>query len=206
MELARITLNVASIEARRDIADPYQMHSTLARAFVTSSSDKPDRFLWRLESPRNGDTPWLLVQSAAGGDWHKLLREVPGWAVGQEVRIWEPEKHIKRGMALQFRLRANTAVARNGKRVGLWRADEQRQWFLRQFEKAGLSDAELTAVTSERVVGKRRRGEGGVTVCAAQVDGVGVVESAEQLVEAIRHGIGHAKMMGLGLLTVARVG
>ena len=50
MFLHRIHLDPRCREARRDLSDPYQLHSTLCRAFC-----EPDRkcsegeFLWRLE-------------------------------------------------------------------------------------------------------------------------------------------------------------
>ena len=204
MELARILLNLDSRDARRDIADPYEMHSTLSRAFAASAIERPKRYLWRLETPRNGASPFVLVQSETPGNWPKLLVEVPGWSALPETRRWEPATVLQQGTSVQFRLRANASVSRQGKRVGLWTADEQRDWFSRQLQRAGLADIGFSSVSSERLLGNRRRGEGKVVVCAAQADGIATVSSAEALTVALSEGLGHAKMMGLGLLSIAR--
>ena len=70
MFLQRIHLNLRCREARRDLADPYQLHSTLCRAF-----SPPDQkclegeFLWRLEPETDSLGPRILVQSRAKPDW-----------------------------------------------------------------------------------------------------------------------------------------
>jgi CRISPR system Cascade subunit CasE len=180
------------------------MHSTLSRAFAASVSDRPERYLWRLETPRNGALPFVLVQSKAQGNWPKLLAEVPGWCAPPETRSWDPSDVLVQGMSVQFRLRANTSVSRQGKRIGLWREAEQRDWFIRQLQRAGLTELCFSSVVSERLLGNRRRGEGKVVVCAAQADGSALVSSTATLTAAVGDGLGHAKMMGLGLLSIAR--
>lgn len=50
MFLHRIHLDSRCREARRDLSDPYQLHSTLCRAFCESDKKCPEsEFLWRLE-------------------------------------------------------------------------------------------------------------------------------------------------------------
>ena len=73
MYLTRLTLDPRSAQARRDLADAYEMHRTLARAFVTDEHSSPVRFLWRLEAGSNAwASPVVLVQSAQVGDWSAL--------------------------------------------------------------------------------------------------------------------------------------
>lgn len=64
MLLHRIHLDPRCREARRDLSDPYQLHSTLCRAFSAPDKKCPENtFLWRLE-PETDSTgcPRILVQ------------------------------------------------------------------------------------------------------------------------------------------------
>ena len=56
MYLSKLTLDPRHLGARRDLADAYEMHRTLARAFAPDESSAPARFLWRLEPPRSGES------------------------------------------------------------------------------------------------------------------------------------------------------
>lgn len=206
MELARIVLNIGNAGVRRDIADPYQMHSTLARAFCADSGGTPGKFLWRLEHARADQPPVLLVQSPSGGRWEAFEREVPAWILRRDTRNWNPVEVLKPDRRIAFRIRCNPTVTRAGKRLGLWSEAEQLAWFDRQAVKSGLSDVRVEAVSSNRLVGNRRKGEGAaVVVCAAQFEGRGRVENPDVLVAALASGIGHSKMMGLGLLSLAPI-
>jgi CRISPR system Cascade subunit CasE len=207
MELTRIQLNLGDPNARRDLADPYQMHSTLVRAFVQASDEPALPFLWRLDEPRQGEPPVLLVQSMAQANWSVLDKEVPSWALRRETRQWDPDRVLRHGQRVVFRIRCNPTVTRHGKRLGLWRELEQREWFERQAITSGLTDLELSVVTSQRVVGRRRKGGGAdVVVCAAMFEGHARIDDVATLTAAIARGIGHAKMMGLGLLSIALAG
>lgn len=204
MELARLILNLGNAGVRRDIADPYQMHSTLARAFAPDSHSAPDKFLWRLEDSRPDQPPMLLVQSESGGRWQDFERDNPAWILRRDCRNWEPATVLLPDMTVQFRIRCNPTVTRAGKRLGLWTENEQRAWLGRQGDQHGLVDLALSRVTSQRLVGQRRKGAGHqVVVCAVQFEGTAKVADAVALANAVRNGIGHAKMMGLGLISLA---
>lgn len=49
LTLSRLVLDPRDHAARRDIANPYAMHQTLARVFAEHPDAPPARFLWRLE-------------------------------------------------------------------------------------------------------------------------------------------------------------
>ena len=78
MHLTRLLLDPRSAQARRDLADPYDMHRSLTRAFVSDASQTPPRFLWRLEAGSVWSDPVVLVQSVHAADW-ALLRMLPGY-------------------------------------------------------------------------------------------------------------------------------
>ena len=73
MQLTRIVLNAANRHARADLSDPYEMHSTLSRAFAAGDGQPVRRFLWRQESSRPGEPNVVLVQSADPGEWQGLF-------------------------------------------------------------------------------------------------------------------------------------
>jgi CRISPR system Cascade subunit CasE len=204
MELARLTLNLLNPQVRRDISDPYEMHSTLARAFAADETARPERFLWRLEPLRNEAPPTVIVQSENGGRWDTFAAACAGWSVRIEAKSWIPEKALRDGAAITFRLRCNPTVTKKGKRLGLWREDQQRAWVERQVVRAGMRDPAFSISESARVTGNRRKsGETPVVVCSILVEGRAQVAEVPLLAAAIRAGIGHAKMMGQGLLSVA---
>lgn len=125
MFLYRIHLNPRCREARRDLADPYQLHSTLCRAFSEPDRKCPEgEFLWRLE-PENDTSgnPRILVQSRSMANWFGI--GVQEWLAKADPAIDLKSRlqldSVKVGQRFRYRLRANPCVTRNGKRLGLLR-------------------------------------------------------------------------------------
>lgn len=205
MQLTKIVLNPASRLARADLADAYEMHSTLSRAFATADGEPVSRFLWRQESTRPGEPGFVLVQSSAGGDWRALRTAKPGWAASIESREWQPANVLRVGQQLQFRLRANPTVTRDGKRRALLKQPEQESWLARQLQRVGLEAVAVEVREGVRLTGRRRKESANVIVNAVLFEGVVAVVDAVGAAGAIETGIGHAKMMGLGLLSVAPI-
>ncbi len=143
MYLHRIHLNPRCKEARRDLADPYQLHSTLCRAF--SESDKKcsaGEFLWRLEPEVDPEGyPRVLVQSRSMANWDNI--GIKGWLAQIEPAINVKQRlkldSLDVGLRYRFRLRANPSVKRKGKRLGLLRLEEQEKWLVRKGEQHGFS-------------------------------------------------------------------
>ncbi|MFQ5510034.1 MAG: type I-E CRISPR-associated protein Cas6/Cse3/CasE [Leptospirillia bacterium] len=223
MFLSRIHLDPRCKAARRDLADPYQLHATLCRAFCGPERKRPaSTFLWRLE-PETGPSgrPRLLVQSRAVPDWTAI--GVPGWLAEADPSVNLRERlgldALRTGQRFRFRLRANPCVTRNGKRQGLLGAVEQEQWLVRQGTRHGFSLLRLGAfdfseasperidvrISQERMLRGRQHNGNRVRVFSVLYDGVLAVEEADRFREALQTGIGHGKVMGLGLLSVAPV-
>ncbi|MCI0422900.1 MAG: type I-E CRISPR-associated protein Cas6/Cse3/CasE, partial [Acidobacteria bacterium] len=125
MFLHRIHLDPRCREARRDLSDPYQLHSTLCRAFCEPDRKCPaGEFLWRLEPETDPDgCPHILVQSRIMPDWTTI--GIKGWLANADPAIDLKDRlkldSLKVGQRFRFRLRANPCVTRNGKRLGLLR-------------------------------------------------------------------------------------
>lgn len=201
MHLSRLRLDPRSREARRDLANPYDMHRTLTRCFVNDSDAAPPRFLWRSEPVINWHEAVILVQSETLPSWDVLmLRDRYLWGA-PESRALMPERQLQRGTDYRFRLFANTTVTRNGKRYGLVSEDAQLAWLARQGEKAGFSVQAALVMSSD--VLRARKEDMPISLQRACFEGRLRVTDAVVLANAMKRGIGPAKAFGFGLLSLA---
>lgn len=223
MYLNRIHLDPRCREVRRDLSDPYQLHSTLCRAF--SKSDRKcaeGEFLWRLEPETDQEGyPRILVQSKTIPNWTKI--GVKGWLAKSDpavdLRVRLKYDSLQAGQHFRFRLRANTCVTRNGKRLGLLQIDDQEAWIVRKGALHGFSLPQmislgLTESTQKRIDVRisqaqmhrgRQRSGNAIRIFSVLYDGILTVTEPASFWDALQTGIGHGKAMGLGLLSVAPI-
>lgn len=195
MHLSRLSLNPRSKAVRRDAANPYEMHSTLARVLSPESG-----FLWRLEESV------LLVQSAQRPDWGMLETEY--LARPSESKALELGGAGLLKQALRFRLRANPTVTKwdevagKKKRHGLHDLEAQLEWLVRQGQRGGFTVLGAMVSHSERLKCLKRGGAAPITLLAATFDGHLRVDDPEVFLETLEIGLGHSRALGLGLLSV----
>lgn len=203
MYLSKLVLNLRHGWARRDLGNPYEMHSTLLRLFDDPKAARP---LWRLESMR---PPTILVQSKEVPDFSHLLSAngyegyFSATPQSKPYLLWE---RLAAGQVLRFRLDANPTVTKRGKRHGLRRIDEQLQWLHRRARWHGF---EVLSATVSRIERRtfHKRGQGmPIVLLAVRFDGYLQVQQPDRLRAAIAQGIGHGKALGCGLLSVAPPG
>lgn len=211
LHFTRLTLNSLSTETMRDLADPYDMHRTLSRVAVLEP-DQLTPFLWRQETAGPTDAPVVLVQSEAFLNWDVLPAD---YTSAIEHRSWEPEAVLSAGRAVRFTVTANptitttpprhTGPARgNRKRMGLRSETDQLAWIDRQCnQRLGINLTSAEVVRSGMIKSWKQRQSRALSVQVAQFSGTGVIADPEALAAGIRSGIGHARMLGLGLMTVA---
>ena len=224
MYLHRIHLNPRSKQVRRDLSDPYQMHATLCRAFFPEGTRcPPSALLWRLEpeADREG-RPRVLIQSHETPDWSRLPSDWlayfdPGLDLMQRLHL----ELLDAGQVYRFRLRANPCKTVLGKRQGLFQPEAQRAWLERQGEQHGFMLPESSTSdyfeflanpsnssyqdfrTSHEQMLRGRQHEGNVIhVYSVLFEGRLTVSDIERFKNALDTGIGHGKVMGLGLLSV----
>ena len=213
MYLSRLILNPRNRRVQREVAQPYQMHRSLMRAFPDDLKEGDERVLFRLEPGRNGALT-LLVQSWTLPDWSWLAEPR---ARGYLLPVGEPNPAVKefdlqlhKGQTLAFRLRANPTARRTfddkKRRVGLYREEEQQAWLERKGEQGGFRL--VSARTSgQDDVGDRIKGNQGthrLKLASVQFDGLLQVTDPDLLRQTVRQGIGSAKGFGFGLLSLAR--
>ena len=223
MFLHRIHLDPRCREARRDLADPYQLHSTLCRAFsVPDIKCGEGEFLWRLEPERDSaGYPRILVQSRPIPDWTGI--GVKGWLAKVDPPIDLKDRlrldSLKFGHRFRFRLRANPCVTRDGKRLGLLKLEEQERWIERKGNRHGFSLSRLASfglseppqeridvrVSQEQMLRGVRHSGNVIRIFSVLYDGILTVSDPNNFKDALRTGIGHGKTMGLGLLSVAPI-
>jgi len=221
--LHRLHLNLRSREVRRDLADPYQMHATLCRAFSPVEEKCPaGAILWRLEPESGFDgSARILVQTNLEPSWERLL---PRW-------LSHPPEHpvdlasrlaldaLTPGQRFRFRLRANPSTSTAGKRIGLLQVEQQQAWLQRKgAEQHGFRIPRVQAfdaftsteavpvpqvvISQEQMIRGRQQGGNLIQVFSVCFDGLLEVTEPARFREALSTGIGHGKALGLGLLSV----
>jgi CRISPR system Cascade subunit CasE len=226
MFLSRLQHHPRSRQALRDLADPYQMHRTLLRAFPDDLDGGAGRVLYRVEVQGEVGLPVVLVQSDKRPDWSCLPT---GHLV--EPAEWKPyDPAFIAGQHLRFRLRANPTIKTgtssrgdrlahkpkcNGRRVGLIREEDQVAWLSAKGSRGGFriagagSGPPRLLVTKEGYLEGRKqteRGRQNLTHLAVRFDGTLEVADPVQFLDTVRVGIGPAKGFGFGLLSLAREG
>lgn len=226
MHLFRIHLNPRCKAVRRDLADPYQMHATLCRPFFPPETACPQgTLLWRLEpeTDREG-RPRVLIQSRATPDWSRI--PAPDWLAQAEPGIDLVQKlaldALQIGKSFRFRLRANPSKTVQGKRQGLVHPNAQREWLARKGEQHGFALPESTTpdyfdflqspegraypdvrVSHEDMLKGSQHGGNAIRVYSALFEGRLTVTDLARFRAALETGIGHGKVLGLGLLSIA---
>lgn len=212
MYLSKLLLDPRHTQARRDLANPYDMHATLSWAVAEREEE---RLLWRLEPTRREAV--LLVQSLTPPNWAALLARHPGYATldARSPKAFEPA--LEAGQLLRFRLRANPTVTKfdpdkgKSKRLGLVKLEEQLAWLERQGERCGFEVLGAMVSSAERVRARKpgkvaqedERDEGHrITLQSVTYDGHLRVRDPERFRLALQEGIGPAKALGFGLLSI----
>lgn len=210
MYLSQITLNLRSRQVQSELTRPYEMHRTLMQAFPDGLRRGPaddetmaERVLFRLDVSADQGAR-VLVQSHLLPDWSALK-------AGYAIQIEGPKAFAPQfvaGQRLAFRLRANPTVKQNGKRHGLHDEEAQRQWLMRKANDGGF------AVLQVRISNERKLNDSicrsadhkhELNLLSVQFDGELVVQTPDQFGKTLANGIGSAKGMGFGLLSLARL-
>lgn len=229
MFLSRIHLDLRCKEARRDLANPYQLHSTLCRAFSRPDVKCPEgEFLWRLEPEADADgNARILVQSRNLPEWGGIT--VKNWLACADVPIDLRKRlkldELKPGQRFRYRLRANPCVSpktdgsKRGKRQGLFKAADQEKWLERKGVQHGFSLPQLLSfdlsddpeeridvrISQEQMLSDKQHTKNSISIFSVLYDGVLSISEPDKFRQTLNSGIGHGKVMGLGLLSVVPI-
>lgn len=202
MFLSKLELNRRSNQVQSELRDPYQMHRTLSKAF----GDNPEvyeesRCLFRVDERADSGDPVVLVQSMVRPEWSRLTVSSDYMAAPPLVKESSPA--LRSGQLLNFRLRVNPTVKRDGKRLGLYREEEQISWLMRKSGICGFKVVSAVPKGSERSEFKTAEGKLS-TFSSVMFEGTLAVTDPEAFLNALESGIGSAKAFGFGLLSIAQ--
>jgi CRISPR system Cascade subunit CasE len=219
LHLSRLILNPRSRVALRDLESPYSLHQTLLRAFDREGDEqgagrkRAGHLRFRVEPAQNCVVGWVLVQAENEAKWERVAQAEPGYFAQppEQKKFTLP---LREGQRLHFRLRANPTHARTpskredgrlgrGKRAGIIGEEPQRAWLAKRLERGGatLLDARIQ---DEGLM--KFKGQGGRLFQVQSMFAEGVLEVTDPiaLATAVREGLGSAKGLGFGLLSLAR--
>jgi CRISPR system Cascade subunit CasE len=236
MYLSRLVLNPRSRAVRNDLSDCRNLHRTILSAFPQANKEQGGAraefgVLYRADAdPRSGKIT-LLVQSQTEPDWSRLpndyllndFDELDNPAV---KRVDEKYDTLGEGARLRFRLRANPtrrlpllienrAGKERGKRVEIFREEEQLDWLRRKGEQHGFrllaarvnpNVVNARANPEGKVIGWRERSQPPMKFGSVLFEGELEISDPENFKGALRNGIGSGKAYGFGLLSIAPAG
>jgi len=223
MYISRLILNPCSHQVQRELSDPYEMHRTVCRAFLDANykENEPSGILFRVDLHPKTRLPTLLVQSQLQPEWSFLLTDRKDYLLDKALLPLGVDKNpdwkemnlqLRAGQALAFRLRANPTVKKtiNGEggkaRLGILKEEDQQKWLERKLESAGAALVSVNIADDQLVRGKlflEKNDEQRLRFLSVLFDGVLQVKDPKSLVETIYTGIGSAKGLGFGLLSLA---
>lgn len=198
MFLSKLELNIRCPRVREELSDVYEMHRTIMRAFP-DGTEGPGRTLFRIESKEAFVT--MLVQSTKEPDWSRLNTPDDYFIRPPQSKAFDPTFY--EGQQLIFRLMANPTVKRDGKRWGLVREEEQRQWMERKASQGGFSITSLRVVPHNVVEGEKKADKTGLMFTSITYDGTLSITDPERFRDTLEDGVGSGKGFGFGLLSVA---
>lgn len=214
--LTRISLDPKRTEVRSALRDVYQCHRLVMAGFPNIDERAARQelgVLWRSET---NTTPFLLVQSLVPpqpGAWNALGLEVATKRIDDALRAG-----LVVGRTLTFSLRANPTrkidtksgpdgSRRNGRRVPLRDEPRRVEWLVGHLAAVGGPVHTASDLPDVRVDGETtfrgHRGERTLTLECVDFLGRLIVRDPDQLLEAVRQGVGPGKAFGMGLLMLA---
>jgi CRISPR system Cascade subunit CasE len=226
MFLSKVTLNTRHRTTYNLLADLYAQHRFVMSAFPdlrgserqSEGSQSQQGVLYRLDTMKQSDEIFFLVQSMVAPEWGKAEALHRATICSAVFREWNPT--FMQGARYRFRLRANPSVCRvnrdeagkrNPKREGLFTEEAQRDWLIRTAERCGFGvQSEAVVITPKgKLEGAMPQNEGKrqtnmVTCFTVDFDGALFVKDAERFAVSLREGVGRGKAWGCGLLSLAR--
>lgn len=213
MYLSKLFLNKSCAQARADLGNPHSMHRTIMRSFPTPLPEN-ERVLFRIEYAIPGEDALVLVQSLEEPSWEKVEKQYHDY-FAQEPKLRSIKAlKFKNGGLFRFRMRVSISkrvvYQNSGKsqRISLFSEQDRIEWLNRKAKNGGFS------LMSERLVIrdapyrnfqiKKEKESLRVTLNMVDVDGQLVVEDGEKFLECFKQGVGPAKGLGCGLVSLAK--
>lgn len=196
MYLSRVVLSTGRATDEW-LMNPYHIHQCVCMALPNDP-----RALYRLERDGGGRFRLLVQSSVLRPDWEKALDKFP-FVVSYEFNRYEPR--FAAGQIFAFRLRGCPSATRNARRYPLLDEAAQYAWLNRKLAAAGVGVLVTEIVMRERQRMTKQFADGRLitmTHHGVLFEGRFRVIEPGRLVSALRAGIGSAKGLGFGLLSI----
>lgn len=174
----------------KSLVDPYSWHQALWKAFPGQDDEKRS-FLFRTDEKETDLQIYLLSE---------LRISQQNWGNWQTKKI---SQNFLEYIRYRFQLRANPTKRLGigndkGKRVGIYKEDKLREWFLRKSEQSGFKSHKF-AVSKPMTDYFNKKGRKNKL---NRVDFQGILEvtDKDKFKTAFYSGIGSAKSLGYGML------
>ncbi len=205
MYLSLLRLNPRSRRAITEASRPYELHRSLMAAFPNKSAGGPGRVLFRLDTDCETGSMSVLVQSEKKPIWSRL-NGTTSFVTECSCKEFEPK--LVSGQVLRFRLRANPTkrIKETGKRQGILEEGDQMEWLRNKGLSGSFELINVIAVNegfSRDKMTDKNDAKHSVTALAVRFDGLLRVIDPDAFRCTIEDGIGSAKGLGFGLLSVA---
>jgi CRISPR system Cascade subunit CasE len=209
MYLSQLLLNPRNRRLQRDLAQPYELHRTIMSAFPPALP-ADERVLFRLDQHTRIGQITLLVQSRYEPDWAALpaadyLAVVDPYDQAENPAVKSFEVRFTPGQIFHFRLLGNPTVKRDGRRLGLYREEEQFRWLQRKADQGGFRLMQVRIGQEHALEGlvPREDRKHRLRLLTVRFDGILEVSDPNRLRSSLFQGIGSAKGFGCGLLSLA---
>jgi CRISPR system Cascade subunit CasE len=161
----------------------------------------------------------LMVQSDIKPDWSAVdshyLAQADPFDLLPNPAVKQLSLPLRASQVLSFRLCANPTVKkarqdetgkrRHSNRVPLVREDQQLAWLQARAEASGFRILRATISQQQQQIGWQKGNKRPITLYSIQFDGHLQVVHPDEMLKAIRTGVGPAKAFGCGLLSLAPV-
>ena len=211
MFLSKLILNPKSRQVQSEIANAYQLHRTIMRAFP-ERLESDERILFRLEVGNCNPNPFVLVQSVYEPDWSFLKENTNyiSFPISEGIAVKEFQIGLKKGFLLQFRLLANPTYKKkegnkSGKRQGILKEEQQFEWLKRKLNAAGCELLECSIYDLGIRSSCLKPNTAPIKHLTVLYEGRIRVDEPVSLKRGIISGIGSAKGFGFGMLSILKI-
>lgn len=205
MHYTQIVLNPARRRTIEIMNDVYKQHKFIMSGFENYDKETLGRVLYRMEC---ADQRGLraIVQSVNPPTYNVELRRSRFVSTIESKEVLfagRSEPMFADGSAYGFRLRANTVVTRDGKRIGLINEKPLRDWFERRASEIGVSLRGYDVIDEGYMRGDKAGKE--IIFKIARYEGILAIQDGRKFSSVFTSGFGHAKGFGCGLISLARM-
>jgi CRISPR system Cascade subunit CasE len=159
--------------------------------------------LFRINKNFKSQFPSVLIQSTLKPDWTGLIRaknylvQDPHFKEFEFPRFWK-------GAEYWFQLFGNPTKKTGGKRVGMYKEENQYKWLQKKAEAGGFRLLQGYITRKEEIKARVDRSSKEMTFVGVQFNGLLKILDPEQFSMTLINGIGSGKAFGFGFLTIAR--